>query len=516
MNLPQGWALHPENPAWAYEVANPSNMVEAASLAAAPPAAPPAAPAAANGEIAGDMDVQAWLGQHEANVRKTMGWTEREKNFFWLDFDKVERPGDESVLTVRLIPDMFRQDQSGLCVPVSRHRIFGEYIENFDRRMAFIPSLNNEGGGGDCPLQKAIETVKSSNIPGASEHVANFDPETSFAWQCIYLDDYQKHYVQEVDANGQPVIGPDGQPKWKLVPAVIRMKKTLHNSVLDLMRHKALPFHLNQGYPIKLIRRRTGPNPMNVEYKAVDLQPSPVDEAQMAVVRNAIDLKKALLTDAFWKRSDLQKIADNIVQKHGLPPIYGNGQAAPSMNGGGWMAHPQSPAHEYNPQTGQVREKQAAPSAPVAPQAPPMAPPAPPISPPGFMAGAPNPPAAPPAPPMAAAPPAPPMAPPAPPAAPPAPPVAATPPAPPGLPPVAAPGLPPGGMPANGPGLPPPPGPGMPPGLAPQAAPPPPPPAPAAPPAAPPGAPAAAGGMTPEQLEQSLGASADDQNKLPF
>lgn len=591
MQLPHGWAIHPTNPAWAYEVANPANMQEVAKLTAqaAPPQPPPlpasmhgplhdapmgppgfpttqyltqssgpitppgygappsygapqhaapqgyGAPAAApagNGPIDWTqyqaINTEQWADENETAVRAAMGYDSKATNFIWIDFEPVKTIGAKSILTARIVPDLFHGG-SALSVPTSRHKMFTEYNPNYkgNKRVQFFNCLDQPGGPGNCPIDKAIEIIGGSGLQGAREHVDNFMPETTMCWQIILLDDIQRHYVQEVNDAGQPVIDPaTGQPKWKLVPGVIRMKSTLNTAVRDLMRHHSDPSHPQFGYPIKLIREKFGPADMNVRYSAVNLEKSAIDPSLHPILSNAIDLKGEMLR--FWKREDLEVIADSMLAKWGQSTrtqvqVPGAMPGAPPA-GEQWLPHSQ-PGWEWNPATGQIRAAGAPPAPPAAyqppqlPQLPPGPPAGPPQSPqlpyhpqahmmgPGYQPNM--------APPPAPA--QPPQLPPSPPAQPPsgpAPSAGAYPPGPPGLPPPGAPGLPPGGPPAGMP--PPPPGPGMPPGTMPQAAPPPPPQQPQQPQQQAPSVPQG-GGMTPEQLEASFGGPAPGKtDDVPF
>ncbi len=590
MQLPPGWAIHPQSPQHAYEVANPNNVQPITAFAqhapamgypqqpAAPPqhygyAQPPAhggyaAPAPAAAPPAGGnpfanyqpIDVNAWLAQHETEVRQTMGWTEREANFIWLDFDKTQRTGDESVMTVRLLPDPVI-GRGAISVPASRHRIFVEYIpgDHGNRQVRYYNCFNQpdadpaHAGPGECPIDKAIEIVQSAGIQGAAEHVKNFTPDTTICWQGIDLDDPSKHWVQEVDASGNPVIDPaTGQPRWKAVPGVIRMKKTLHNSVLEFMRAKGDPTHPAHGYPMRLKKKKTGPDNMNVAYSAMDLDRCQIDPQLYPIAANAIDLKKEMRT--FVDRDHLMVIAENILKRFGLSwrgsaqaQVPGNYPGGPGP--GAWQPHPGAQGAAYNPHTGAVHAPPAGPPAWQPPAGPPPQgygppagpPPGPPPMPAGMQGSLHSTPGGGPGfpttqyttqsgmPPHGAPPPpshgGPPGGPPpmpqghgGPPPGPPGPPQQQR-----ALPPPGAPGLGQIGLPGmGGPGMPPPPPPpGMPAGTHPQAPPP-------GPQQAPPPGPNAGGapppprqgGLTPEQLEAQLGGGAPQgghgQGGAPF
>lgn len=523
MTLPQGWAQHPSDPQWAYELANPQNLQPMSAFTQAPAAAAPAAPQQPaphdlpQGMQAADMNVEAWLQQQEQQARATLGFSSgADKNTIWVDFGSIENVGDESLLTVRVIPDAVNNDQRDLCVPTSEHRVFAEYVpgDTGNRQVFYVTCWNNIGGPGDCPICDALQKAATSQVPGVAEHLSNLKPRTTYCWKVILLDDPTKHYIEDHDEAGNPKKDNAGNPIYKAVPGILRAKKTLFDAMLEVIRRKGNPAHLQHGYSMLLSKRKTGKANNEVKYGATDQNRGPLDPQLYPILQNDIDLRKEVLTDRFWSAEKMRGIADNILAKAGMP-------AAPAPSQGeGYVPHPSASGYEYNPNTGAVRPVQAAPH-----PAPPSAPS-----------------------PQPQAPPQPPQAPPSPPAQPPAPPA---PPA--GLPPAAAPGL---GQQQQQGGVmpPPPPPPGMPAGAQPQqppappqgqqlpappsppqgpGQPPPPPPAqgqgqaPPPPPAqggnqapAPPPAPAQGQqpqGVTPEQLEAQFGGGGQGgQGNIPF
>jgi hypothetical protein len=495
--LPPGWATHPQNPQWAYEVANPSNMqpMTAFQALAAPPAqqAPAAQLAPTEDPFAGyqGMTQEQW-DQDVAEVQRAMGmgrgqdriYIEHEK------FDEHTRIGTEVHLLVRLLPWRDGEGNWHYIVNNTRHRVFAQYdptLAGKNRKFTFPNCYDQKGGPGDCPLCKVCEIGKTSQVPGASEHIGNFNPKTDIVWQAIDVENITRHYQQQHDDAGQPVIDASGQPVWTGVPGILKMRRTLYDKITTIRRHGSDPTDPDNGFPLRLIKRKTGPDKMNVAYDALPGERSALTPEMRAIAANAMDLKKELLH--FRPREEMEAIAEQILARFGLRMESSAGsqvQVPMQAPVGQWLPHPSSPGYEFNTTTHAVRA--AAPAAPPVQQALPQVPAAPP---------APQQ-AAPPPPPQQAPAPAPQQAP------PPPPPVQAAPPAaPPNLPPAAAPGLPP-----------------APP--APQQAPPPPPPVQAAPPAPaapapqqapPPPAPGMPDGtqpqaatMTPEQLEQSLGA----------
>ena len=101
--LPPGWAIHPQDGRYAYEVANPQNMQPTTAFGA------PVAQSAPSDPFAGyqNPNIEEWTKQQETAVRQTMGWAEQDKNVVFIDFkpSKQMAVGEECAITVRLMPD---------------------------------------------------------------------------------------------------------------------------------------------------------------------------------------------------------------------------------------------------------------------------------------------------------------------------------------------------------------------------------------------------------------------------
>jgi len=504
MTLPTGWALHPQNPQFMYEVANPANVlaIPAAHVAPAPQPAQPA-------EYSyGALDVDIAAQQYDA-----LGKFGDRGEELWLDFDKVSRVGEESILLVRLLPPWAKGEREANVLQV-RHRVFAEYWpgDTGKRQIMWPVCLNQTHGPGDCPIDALIEEASTSNIPGFAEHVENFKPQKRMVWQGIDMTDPRKHWVQAKDPNTKmPIIGADGQPVWILQPGFVGMKQTLHRSVLEFVRDKGDPTNPETGYVMKLKKRKEGTQDRDVKYSSMDADHIPLDEQLRPALGNLVNLRERFVTNAMPKHETLVQFCDAVRAKWGVmgrsvAQVPGGIREAPlAPQSEGWVAHPQNPAYEYLPGTAQVRPRAATPpqAAPAVPAVPPLpAVPPVPVAGPPVPAYPPGPPAHPHMPSMAqlGAPPQ--LAAPAASAAP----VPAQGPPTGAYPPPAAPGLSaPGGLPQGGDfPPPPPPGPGMPPGPPQAAAPPPPPPGPPPGPGPLPDGHGATQGMTPEQLEAAL------------
>jgi hypothetical protein len=458
MNLPPGWQLHPENPAYAFNANGEIKPVTDFTAAAAAPAAP-----AAGGDPWGTQDMDE---AEEDRQRAEQSGYDREDNFFWLNFPELT--GNEVSMLMRFFPPWSGELKKAY-IEIKRHRIYARLVPGAPagRDIWWVDCPESVGGPGNCPICRVLEQVAQTDGDFAQMAKA----KKSALWQGVNLSDPNAHF--------QNVRNPQtGLEEPGVVPGVMRVPSTLHTAILNCFRFGNFT-DPRTGFPIECIKKR-GKHPkkkeMNIEYDAQHHahQPGPIDEALWPALYRPVDLRNRCVF--FPEAEKLDEIANNILAEYG-------GAAPGAPAGGGWVPHPQNPAYLYNPATGQVVQAPA--QAPAVPPAPPAAPPAPAALPP-MPAAPPPPPAAPPA----AAPAAPPAAPPAPPAAAPAapPPPPAAPPPPPAAPPAAA------APPAPAPGaLPPPVAPGLPPGTAPAA---PPPPDPGAAPAAP---------TTPDQLEASMG-----------
>ena len=302
-NVPNGWAPHPDNPAFIFEVANPQNVQPL------PKAAPAPAPAPTAGQV-GTLDVQAFLNAHEKTMQSTMGFSKQEDTFVWVDLGAVQRTGDESSMRVRILPPMSGSNE--ICVPESRHRVFAEYVpgDTGKRQVFYYACHNQPGGPGDCPLCSVVEDLMTSPQSEAVSTVSNFKARTTVLWQVLNLDDPSVHQVQKKDASGMPIMG-----QWDVLPGVMRFRLSMHRSVLSFIRHKGDPTHVESGYPVCLVKRKVGPDNINVQYDAMSLDSSPLDKSLHPVLNNIIDIRKEAIY--FRPREELLAVAESIRSRFG-------------------------------------------------------------------------------------------------------------------------------------------------------------------------------------------------------
>lgn len=526
---------HPSAPGWEYNPANPSDMRQVQAAPPAPTAMPTTASVGLPAPSYGEID--PGIAKHEAE--KAARGNRKDEETIYLDFpDLPKEVGSEVKMLVRLLPPWSPAEKAAWVIG-ARHRLYAQMDPRYQgnwKSQFFFPECyeaHRSRGLGDCDVCGAVSECGTADNADANEFAKDAKAQERHHWQGLHLDEPAKHFKQYT-RDGQPVIDPQtGQVLWIVQPGIISMSPSLGRKLLNHLVCEA-PHLTNpdRGVNVRLIKKRSarGAFPMNVEYDAVgDMGgPSPLDPQLRSVLGNLIDLREQCIR--IRSKEDMGKIAQRIRDKFGLvkhysiPGMAPGGAPALPPSTGTWVPHPNNPAFEFNPATGQVRPAQPAAAPPAAPYVPPVPAAAPPAA---YVPAPVAPPAV--APPVPAAPPAGVYAPPGgmpvmpAPLAPP--PVGVAPPPPVTMPPV------PGYMPpAGAPALPPPVAPGLasgavvpppfsPPGVvaAPQPGLPalpalpdlPPPPsavaAPVMPPAPPMGAPGAP--MTPEQIEAAIKAS---------
>ena len=428
MSIPAGWAAHPSAPGWIYNTVNPAEMRE---FSAPPPA--PAVPPAAVGQMGyGTLDVEAASVEHDALQARAAGQFDRK---MFIDFaDLGGAINSEATLLVRLLPP-WASGSRYAWAKSARYRLDAGLIPDppENKKIVYVDSWDIQGGPGNDPVGKVIEEMANSGNEEAQKAAKRFKAKPRIYWQCLDLQDPQKHFAQVKDATGTPQLDASGQPLWTVVPGVVAMGNQLHRRLLSFIKEKGDCTHPDFGYAMKLKKIRTGRGDMDVGYDAMDLEKAAIDPSMRAVLGNLMDLNK----ECIWFRDAevMQGIAANLRAKYlagtaapwsapAPQPPHTQSASAPQLPAG-WVVHPSSPAHAWHQPTNKVEL-----IGNLLPPTPPPPPPAPPV----YVA----------------------------------PPVQAPPAYAPPLPPPAAPGLPPGPPPAPGayaPPVYPPATPGMPPGL---------------------------------------------------
>jgi len=503
--IPAGWLPNPNAPGWFYNPANPAQQMQGPPPAPTGYAPQPGAlapgtyqpPAVDLASLAGLYNVPTQeAAERERERAESAAYGGGTDDYIFIDFEeKLNKVGEETSLLLRLLPapaiiDPATGRTKDAWCPVLRHRVYANLLPNppQGKEVVWIDCFENEGGPKDCPIDGLLAEASASSNEEAQKFCSTMKPRQRIYYQALNLNDIASHWVQEKDTAGNPVIDPlTGQPKWKMIPGIVAVGPTAHTDVLGLFRHKGNPFNpLAEGFPIKLVKTKTGTNQMDVEYKVYDMERSAISGQDAHVFKSLIDFHKSGVV-FFRKREELEAIADKVRSRFGLrrgapaptTPTY----PAPTGHGGpppapytaarpepalpppppasvglqpGWEPHPNYPTHAWNRATNAVvpiEQVRAAPPPPPPQAAPPppppqAAPPPPPQQaalpagyglPPAVAPGLPQ--GAPPPPPGYGAPPPPPAAPPAPQGAPPPPPGHGAPPPPPGMPPGLAPNL---------------------------------------------------------------------------
>jgi len=467
--LPPGYYAHPHYPGYMYNAAGDVQPIPASAPAV--PVAPPVA------ELPyGMLDVEYALQQEQTSV------FQRDKEVVWLDFDDVTAVGQSAVLTLRLLPPL--KGERTAWHKFAQHRVPAALVPNAPegRQFIYVDCYDMQGAPGQCPIDGAIQSVSEHD---GGEAASLLRPRVKVAYQALDVGDPTKHWVQKPGADGLPAIDPaTGQPAWAILPGIITIGNQLHSQICLYVKQKGDPTHVENGYTMKFIKEKTGPEQINVKYTAIDAERGPIDPVFRPVLNALVDLRR--IVSRFRPREEMEAIAQRILAKYG----FGQGRVVqqPMMPGAEmWTLHPAVPGWQVN-QFGALRPLQQPTPMPAYPSSVPA------------HAMPPMPPVPQPRPAMPGMPPPPPVRPPVVSAGPP--PVARP------LPPPVAPGFPVGvqtAMPMAAPPLPP----GMPPGLVVQP-PPPPPPMPGMPPPPPQMSPVA---MTPEELEAQIASARGD---IPF
>jgi len=287
--LPQGWQLHPNAPGYMW---NPqTNAVLPVPVTPTPMYVPPPPqlaqqqPAQAGPGMAYLLPTEDMYAQ-EAERLKTPPWKRDSDDLPWLKWEALTKIGDVAKMRIRILPNAFDRKW---WAESSQHRLTPEYAKLIDgqerRKVYFYACLRQ-----NCPLCSAIEDLMKND--SAKAIVKQFRPRTTYIVAAIDLNDPSKHWQQIKDPSGNPVIGPDGQPQWKIVPAFFEMPSTLYETISMIAGKRAQGgdvTHPEVGRPFELTKTKTGPEDMNVEYNAIDESPSPIDPALMPILVNRQD-----------------------------------------------------------------------------------------------------------------------------------------------------------------------------------------------------------------------------------
>lgn len=408
MSIPNGWAPHPEAAGWMYELANPANVQQIPQDAPPQPPQPPQQPQQPQQaqpmhppqpaqQTYGQLSVEAAKAEHDNLVSRQQGGTER----LFIDFPslKGQNAGASTYRIVRFLPPWSVECKGEAWAKTARFRLPADLCpwDAKGKQWQYVDTFDQKGGPGDDPITKALEQLFNSGNEDAIKSAKALKAKPRVFWQAIDLTDEEsmhKHFVQLKDQQGNLVMDGNGNPQWTVMPGVVAMGNELHRSILQftIEPHKGDCTHPDFGYPMKLVKTKTGPEDINIDYDAMDLEKQPLAPELRSVLGNLYDLRQEFIR--YRSREEHEQIAQAILRKHlprgvvysgpsyGGPPSTGYAPQPPSEPQ--WFDHPNMPGYEYTAE-GQVRQKQQA--APPAPPAPPP-PPAPPASPPVTQAPA--------------------------------------------------------------------------------------------------------------------------------
>jgi hypothetical protein len=208
---------------------------------------------------------------------------------------------------------------------------------------------------GDDPIAKAMELASSSSDPAIQTFIKNYGkPRTNYVYNVLNLDNLQLH------------IGQDGVMR----PLILDEGKQLHTAIGGVFKNAAGASNIvdyQHGRPVRLVRKKTGPNNMDIEWDAFhSMNPAPVPQEFWPALQNLWDLEK------FVKVPTLDEIQQAILDM-GLPvPTTTQMQVPQGYNPS--AAPPHGNPYDASRQT-QMPTPNMAPQPPVFGPPPTMAPP---------------------------------------------------------------------------------------------------------------------------------------------
>lgn len=364
MPLPPGYVEHPDNGAYMW---NPQTN-DVRPIEHVPPPAPTPAPQAqpqaqpqtqpqTQPQVAsyGTVDLGA-MAADKGHV-----FSKREKKIF-IDFDKLANVGDRSERIVRVLPP-WRADLAKPYVKFAIHRVPAMFVPNSgERQWFYVNCFDTEGGPGNCPICAARDAVLEHDA--GNSKVEALGPRAQYVWQALDMGNLNEHFHQRLDAQGRPELLPDGNFAYDVVPGVIKSGASLWKSMVALFREHGDATHIETGYAMKLVREKTGPMDMNINYSAFNQAPSRLDDQLRPVLTNLFDLHHEFVR--YKSEQEMNDIAQQIREYGGVA------NTAPQMG----MVYESPQAQVTNvPATAPQAAPQVAPPAtpPAAPQAAPAA-----------------------------------------------------------------------------------------------------------------------------------------------
>jgi hypothetical protein len=338
--------------------------------------------------------------QQQLDHVNTPAWKRDSDELPWLKWapcawDSHRKVGETVRLPVRILPNVI---DPKWWAEMAKHKLPGSYVTPKQGRD--VPKVWSYGCvGAGCPLCELALSKGRISEAAAKDCKAR----VSYLALAIDMQDPRKHWQQVKDAGGNPIVGADGNPQWKVVPGLLEMSTTLYKSVLSIANYCSQQggndiTHPELGRTIVLTKARTGPRDMDVEYGAIPEAPGPIDPSLMPILMTREDPRE-LVKRGQSKLEVLQEVAQGVQMR--FPPQqqlqYGMQAPAyapqpmgllppmPPMMG---MAAPPPPMGGFAPPGA---PQMAPPVPPMPPMGPPMGmPPAPMGAPPGFPPGPPH------------------------------------------------------------------------------------------------------------------------------
>lgn len=195
------------------------------------------------------------------------------------DFVKFRGPNGEDKWSTANIPIGYKAVVRFYLLPPWES---GKHLFTISRRH-FWKSVSKPGGtgivcpGDGCLVCLARDAALSGNDPIAQQKAKNFGSvRSTYSYQGACLDDYNAHM-----ATGQ------------FRPLVLQAGSTLHAGIGDLIEDRGIGlFDPYQGRPIRLKKKKTGPNAMNIEYSCSDEDPMPLPLEFWPLLENLINLEE--------------------------------------------------------------------------------------------------------------------------------------------------------------------------------------------------------------------------------
>lgn len=203
--------------------------------------------------------------------------------------------------------------------------------------------------GEDGLFMAAIRMASESPDPRLQQLATNYGRvRTQYIWNALDLSNPASHY------------GDDGIMRPYILPAGAQLQNDLKR-VIEARGGINAVIHPHGGRPLRLIKKKTGPEERNVEYSVIDLNPAPLDGYFYPALQNLWDLEAQIKTPTHEE-------VVSAIQELGLPmPATGQSFAQVPAS---YQAGPQAPYPNPYPQPGQPPAQQPGYGAPPPPQQP--------------------------------------------------------------------------------------------------------------------------------------------------